>query len=300
MLNQSLQMVDMTRRQWLKVTASSVVIGLCGGLETIVGKETFAAESGKKSTITFEQALHNPADREKYVHELLVGLFSEDIVDKYVAGVRYFDTIAAYLKEYPPAGIRDIEGLTQARFASLFQYTKFGNDAKSHIIAFPRAFNNKIVDFGNVKVFVKSSEELIKGDLVHEFKHAIDRYHGIRLPNGSEINANNFQRINSDVAEFVEESRAYIEEMVYKKNTISMEQPHVLRLQIDKLPPSYVDSIKAFVSKLEKLDSKISPKLLTPDEHKLMEGQLTEIVLKLPELSIIGSLRNLYNKFNIR
>ena len=63
------------------------------------------------------------------------------------------------------------------------------------------------------KITVNQTEKKIKAKLSHEFLHGEDYHEGIRLESGVLINYTNYDSIDTDVLDFIIETRGYIRQV---------------------------------------------------------------------------------------
>ena len=286
-------MTDLTRRQLLSIPL------VVGGLEAVLGKELYAApKSIKKRTITFEQAKNDPSLTARYISELLVEMFDEDEVRKYISAVKFFGGREAFFQQYPVETETDKEIAKQSGIIIAYDASRFANKVKSDIIVFPDIFKSRQVKIADKIIPIEITEDMIKAFLEHEFEHAKDNYLGIRLTNGAEINQNNRGRIYPEVYRFVYEARGYVKALTSIIRAEKAKPNDLFLGKIDETKQGYFWTIRDFATTVfQRAYQKINPRLLSPEESKLMTGQLDEIKAKFPELLIINQIRELYQRF---
>ncbi len=288
----------LSRRQFL-AGAGTTGIAVATGLDEIVLGTNSAAAPIKKRRITLEEAATRPELSAKYIMELLIDMFGEDQIRTYIKDVRYFRTRESYFQQYPPTTETDKEIARQSDILTAYDSSRFGSAVRSDIVVFPDIFRTQRVKISGKEIPVYVTEDILKAFLEHEFEHAKDNYSGIMLRNGSEINSNNFNRINPEIFLFVREARGYVKELTAIMKTEKVEPITLLQGKIDETKRGYAWTIFGFVTRVvQRAYNKIDPKLLTPEEYRLMTGQLDEIRAKYPELLAIDQVKPLYRKFS--
>ena len=287
----------LTRREFMR-NVGATTFAVAAGLEGLLGDVAAATKSGKKRTITFEQAFSNPKVMGKYLHELLVEMFGENEVKKYINDVRYFENRETYFQHYPLLTETDREIAKLSSIVTVFETSRFGDKVKSDIVAFPDIFKTNVVKIGDNTISINSNEYIIKASLEHEFEHAKDIYSGIRLKNGAEINSNNFGSVNPEVYRFVRESRGYTKELSAMMSAEKVKPSTLLLGRIDETKRGYALTLHDFVTDVfQRAYDKINTGLLTLEEYRLMTGQLEQIKAEFPELLMMDQVRPLYQKF---
>ncbi|MBI3027675.1 hypothetical protein HYY70_06205, partial [Candidatus Woesearchaeota archaeon] len=207
-------MTDLSRRVLLIGVGATGTLVATGIDSLVLGITQSEAAPATKRRITFEQARSDPKKfAADYVRQLLEEMYGKDEVKKYVHNVKFFATREDYFQEYPTLEKTDA---MESNLVTNYEGSKFGKKAKSEIIVFPELFtHNRELKIGNRTISVEPTEEIIKAYLRHEFKHAQDNYHGIKLKGGNEISSTDYGRINFEVYKFIKESRGCVEEMAY-------------------------------------------------------------------------------------
>lgn len=172
--------------------------------------------------------------------------------------------------------------------------TNIGKRFKSTIYVFGEAFKERYVEFKQLKDFgiteikfnIKPKEQILISMLKHESVHADDYYNGIILGNLRIDNAN-YSKIDQRVINFVLETRAHIEEIIYIKKYKDNE--------------TYISSQFSFLLYLNNpIIQSIKVQNVSFSDALYVTHQLNQIKQRIPEMLKYDVVKDLFNRFNMR